>query len=539
MMGRRTPAWALLAAAAAAVSSIAVVASPATATTSSCGTNSNSGSAQQIGEYPAIQAAQSALHFVCSFTNAAAPASNEVSSKFTLHDFQNAQYHPGAARQLTSGAIAAGSKILTSTNAHFTAADVGHTVASVNADGTVKMVGVGSSAKPNIPANAFVASYQTANQVTLNIAIVTAVPAATLVKLDNSTARSVSDASVTSGCVVTSNTAFFMPSDTGKSIGGGGIPDYRTMTYNSPTQATASGAGCTAGSNQTINIGETQQVTTARQVGDATQSTSLITSATAKFAASDIGLAVAGTGIPANAYITAVAVSGANTTATVTPAMTANGTAHAITIGVASVTAPLSGSVVSDVGAALDLSPALVPGSNACALNKPEGFMIQGAWNNPGNFQTVADPGIALPVFGPAPTSGKIIAQLIFRTSAVDFSGFVMESPAAGDALKPVPHYDVTFPLLPTALGKCPAPNTVPVAINFHLTGAAQSQLRVPQGVGRPGSGQVRGLAPNPGGALVTTAVLKSDDATVPKNWSFTATCTMAATPVIDTHCGY
>ncbi|MCU1352315.1 MAG: hypothetical protein JWM05_1524 [Acidimicrobiales bacterium] len=535
-MHKHKPICAVFAAVFVAFAAIATTSSPSGATSSTCGTNSNSGPAQQIGEFPAIQTSQSALRFSCTFFNSATPALNELSTKFTLHDFQNAAYHPGAARQFT-GSMAAGSKVLNAVGSHFTAADIGHTVSSVLPDGSVKLVGTGATAKPNIPARAFIAAFTNPTQVTLNIAAVTAVPAGTIVKLDNGRARSFVDATVTAGCVITSPTAFFSPADNGTSISGTAIPDYKTLTYNSVSQVTVTGASCTAGSNQTITIGALTPTTVTRQVGDATQTTSVITSVAAKFAASDVGLPVFGAGIPTGpTYITAVNP-GANT-ATVTPAITANASPHSVVIGVPSVTAPVNGSAVAEIRTILDLNPVLVSGSNSCALNKPEGLSLQGTWNNPYNFQTVADDGVAIPFIGLPPASAKVIGQLVFRTSSVDFAGYIVESPAAGDALKPVPHFDIVFPSTPISSAACPAPNHVNVVSSFTINGIAQSQSRVPSGVGRPYSSQLRFLLPNPGAALVTTAVLKSDDTNAPKNWSFTGTCTMAVPPVPDFHCG-
>ncbi|MCU1354167.1 MAG: hypothetical protein JWM05_3376 [Acidimicrobiales bacterium] len=541
-MGRRKPFWALLAAGVTAAASIAVMSAstPAGAFSSTCGTGATAPTnANQIGEFPAIQASQSSLHFACSFYNG---ASNEVASNFTFHDYQNAVWHNGGARKVTLAAAASGATTIVATSGVFLTTDVNHPISALGVTTTTNV----------IPARAFIKTRTDATHAVLNIPLSAAVPVGTVAKIDNSSARSVasgktaaSNASWTA-TTVTCSACNFTAADTNQSVAGTGIPDYKKITFVNATTATIQGGGATACTPSptvdcTVTIGgSTNFPTSTRQVGDATNTATVITSASANFAASDIGLSVSlPTGVapalPATLYVASVS---GNTATVAGGTMTANAAAHIMVIGTPSVTAPTNGNAVADIGTILDLNPALVAGSNACTLNKPEGISLQGTWNNPGSFQTVADPGVALPFLGAAPASGKLIGQIVFRTSAVDFGAYVQESAAAGDAAKPVKHYDVVFPLVPTALGKCPSPNTVNVTSSFHIVGVAQSQSIVPAGTGKPSSAALRVLTGNNGVAAATTAVMQSNTA-APANWSFTNTCTMAAAPASSFNCGY
>ena len=507
-MSRRKPVRALLIAAAATTALLGMSGIPASAnpTLGNCITQ----------EFPAIQASQSAVRTSGLFNNSATPSSNQVSSNFTLHDFQNAAYHQGSARKVTlTAATPIGGTVLTASAGNFTIADVNHPVSALSGTNT-----------PVVPARAFIAS-QTATTATMNVAAAVAIPIGTVVLIDNDTARTVKDAVFNGTSTVTSATARFLAADVGKTISATNIGEYKTITaVASLTSATMSATAVT-GTAQVVSIGGSTSVRSTRSVIDGTQNTTTITSATAAFNSSDIGNAVFGTGIPVGARITATPSA---TTATVTPLMTANATPHNIVIGIPSVTAPTNGSTGLSLGTILDLNPALVAGQNACTLNKPEGLSINGTWQNPGSFVTSVTPS-----FNVQP-SGQTIAQILFRTSVITFSAWIIQVPT--DVTKPVPHYDVAFPSLPTAIAACPAPNAVNIASSFQIPAGTSYQSSLPTGVGRPSSAQFRYLGPNGGVSASTTAVFKSNVATVPKNWSFTSTCVMAALPVSNFQCG-
>src|SRR4051812_43235251 len=107
---------AVLLTAALALAMVAIPAAPAGAVVSGCTPTANgSGAAvpgSEIGEYPATPSGQSFLKVACTFTASA------LSAKFTLHDFQNAFYHQGEARNVvTASSTAVGGSNVTLTAA--------------------------------------------------------------------------------------------------------------------------------------------------------------------------------------------------------------------------------------------------------------------------------------------------------------------------------------------------------------------------------------------------------------------------------------
>jgi len=485
---------------------VPILAAPAGATTA----------CPEIGEYPAIQAAQSNLRVACNFDNPSG-----LSSNFTIHDFQNAVWHNGAARLVTTtAATAVGGTVVTAAAGHFSAADVDHVISGTG-----------------IPSRAFIAAV-TATTATLNIpvcgpvsatcTIAGPVPVGAVLNIENSRARTVKDGVTTAGgTTITSATAKFAAGDVGKSISGSTIPDGKVIATvpNATTVTIASGVGVTAGTAQVLTIGGTIENTTTRQVGDATSTATTITSAAAKFSATDdVGLAVSGAGITGVKYI--ASVSGNVATLAGAGTVTANAVAHVVVIGNPTATAPKDGDAVAQLASILDLSPTLVAGSNACSLNKPEGFTIQGAWHNPGTFAAATFP------------AGALIAQIQFNTAVIAFYGYVAQTPAGvvGDP-QATAHYDVLFPSLPTALAKCPPPNAVPVGLSLGLMATTASQSGVKTGVGKPNTAAVRVLRQNNGASLTTTGYMKSN-AAAPANWSFSQNCVMANPIVVDFHCG-
>jgi len=375
------------------------------------------------------------------------------------------------------------------------------------------------------------------------------------VKVDNSTGRSIGSGKTNPNVIswtattITSTVAgLWSAADTGKSVTATGIPDYKTVTYVNPTTLTINGGGATPCTPSmvapqvdcSITIGSSTMTSTTRQVMDAkTTAPNAVSSVAAKFVATDVGLPIVGANIPVGAVI--ATITGGGTGVTVLPAtVTTNAVGHQAVIGAPSITAPLNGVAVADSATIIDLNPALVGGSNACSLNKPEGIDIQATWNNPGSFQTAATPGVAFAFALTPPATAKTIGQLMFRTSATEFGAYVVETPAAGDAAKAVAHYDVVFPSVPTGIGACPAAAGTPnITSSFHIVGVAQSQAILPTGTGKPSSAALRVLLPNGGVAASTSAQVKSDNATAPKNWTFTNTCTMAAAPASNFQCGY
>ena len=486
-----------------------------------------------IAQFPAFQAAQSGLRFSCLFANGGSAATNEVSGTFTFHDFQNAEYHQGAARTVTvTTAAIAGSGAITASAGHFGAGDLNHPVSGTG-----------------VPARAFIKAV-TATTITLNIAHL-AIPVNTVLKIENSDARTVDNiVTVAGSTTVTSATANFKTSDIGKSILASTLAPGSTITaVATPTGGTSAtvslgalastGTGYPVGCNPnpplpTCNppvatIGHTQAQSTTRSVTDATNTTTTITSAAAVWRTGDIGLKVSGVGIPATAYI----VSFAGNVATIGGGtMTASATPKNIVVGQPGATAPTDGSAVVQMISEFDLNPAQAGGSNNCGSAIPESFVQQGTWRNPGSYLTAG-------VLGSQPAAGQSIAQIAFTSSVLTVGVYIQLMPAGvvGDP-QAAAHYDLVFPFLAASYAMCPPPNAVKMALSVQLLPASSSQGLLAAGIGRPYSLHVRSLTANSVG--IKTATLKSNTATLPKNWTIAKSCTIpAANAAISFSCGY
>ncbi len=473
-----------------------------------------------FAQFPAIQASQSALRFSCLFANGGSTATNEAPTSFTFHDYQNAEYHQGAARTVkVSTAAAAGTGAIAAATGHLSAADVNRPVSGTG-----------------IPARAFIKAI-TATSLTLNVAHL-AVPLNTVLKIENTDARTVADIVTVAGSkTVTSATANFKSSDVGKSITASTVAEGATITaVTTPTGGTtatmslnalaSTGAGYPAGCTTapplpTCNppvatIGHTQTQSTTRSVADATNTATTITSAGAAWRSSDIGLKVAGAGIPATAYVASYA---GNVATIAGGAMTVSTVARNVVIGEPSATAPLDGEVVVQMQTAIDLNPAFAGGADNCASGVPEGYTQQGTWRNPGSYLTAG-------ILGSQPAAGQSIAQIVFTNSAVKVAAYLQKvgTGVAGDPQAAI-HYDLVFPFLPAGYAMCPAPSAVKMGLSIQVLAASASQGLLAPGIGRPYSAQVRALTPNSVG--VKAATIKSGTVTAPKNWSVSKTCTI------------
>ncbi len=141
--------------------------------------------------------------------------------------------------------------------------------------------------------------------------------------------RSVTDAVTTAtNNIITSATANFTQSDVGKTLVQSGNTNIAANTtivaVLSPTQAVMSNNSVAAGTAITAAIGYRSTSGTATTAIGSNQLTA------GTFTQADVGRAVSGTGIPANTVITAV--NSAGTTATISNAATAAGTAVALTV---------------------------------------------------------------------------------------------------------------------------------------------------------------------------------------------------------------
>ncbi|MDQ1495132.1 MAG: hypothetical protein QOG69_1615, partial [Actinomycetota bacterium] len=416
--------------------------------------------------FPNSPAGQSTLKVSCILTNATAGSS----AFYKTEDSSQAVWHVGAGRIVT-GNTTSGSKTITLTAGVVTSADINHGISGYSATAPLDLTLAGS----NLPAGAFIVSVASATSATLNLAA-TATGTAKKWTIENSDSRAVVDGHVTTASTtVTSATAHFCKvglagcgasnNDVGRTITGTDIPHQtKIASVTNATTAIMTKAATATSTTEQLTIGPAANQTTARFVHDThtTSGSTTVTSASAGFASWDTNLPVVGTNIPAGARI--VTVTNA-TTIVISAAATAATSAGSLTIGGPSATAPKNGDTAMNLGAELDLNPALVAGSDACARNTPEGFNITGAWQNPGSY-------IAAQLGTPTDASltRPTIAQFAVPTSVITFAGYVMQMPASSGDTNTAAHYDVVFPLLPTSLAVCPA-GAADVASTFEFIG--------------------------------------------------------------------
>jgi hypothetical protein len=521
----------LFVAAALAVASF-TIASPAGAVVNSCATPGSGG----ISMYPNTPAGQSSLQVSCTLTT----ATGATSQFYKTEDFPQAQWHFGAGRQVT-GNTTSGSPNIVLTVGHFSTNDVNHPISGFAASASLNGGATPAAAltASGLPAGVHIKTFTDATHAVLN-KNATGTFAGRKWTVENTTSRVVTDAATTSGSgTVTSATANFQPGDVGRTITGTNMAHGAKITARaSATSITVAPVATASGTAQQLSIGPATNLTTARTVHDAhtTSGSTTLTSASAGFVnASDKDLRITGPGIPVGAFISSVTNA---TTVVLSAAATATSATAALVIGQPSATAPANNDTALNLGAELDLNPALVAGSNPCAANTPEGFVITGAWLNPGSFLNGA--------FGSSTDSSfnkPVIGEFAVPTAVVTFGGFVEQVPAAtaGES-QPAAHYDIIFPLLPTGIAICPPPTgTAGVAASFEFLAVGHSQSQnLPTNVGPPASAQIRSLKDITTATVTSTAFLhiRANNTSTTDAFSFSKACTEQFPGISDFGCG-
>jgi hypothetical protein len=486
-----------------------------------------------MGHYPAWPGSQSYLRVACIFDHSTAGGGDFVSSTFTIHDFANAVWHNGAARTFAATA---------NTASTITVADCRGAGSWVNRS----ITGTGVPARTfvtSVAPNPCTGAAPVVGTLTVNK---TLTPGAVTgnVLVENSNVRSVTDATLSPVSPnITSASANFSTavnnSDNGLSISGTNIDNGYvggTLTVLSATTADIAGATITAGAAQTVTIGGTVETTTTRTINDGQfTATNQITSAAnaARFQLSDVGLRVSGTGITQPCYI-ATRNSGSLVTLTSACNDGSAGATKVITIGEPTRTAPLSTDTVLNQGVQLPLNPTLVAGSAPCTADQSAGFGIEGTWLNPGSFTGGT--------FATQPAGTKAIGEILFSTSVINYGAFIIEMPATTDPLIGGAHYNIVFPNVPTTLALCPSTPTSPglgFSIGVNATGV--SQAAIPNGTGRPATGQLRSTRATNAGSASTVFI--TDDINGPGvKWTgseFNRFCSVpTGPPVINFVCG-
>ncbi|MBU6329831.1 MAG: hypothetical protein KGR18_07785, partial [Acidobacteria bacterium] len=320
-----------------------------------------------------------------------------------------------------------------------------------------------------------------------------------------------------------------------------------------------------------ISVGADEIVSTTRTISLSSGSGFTIDAANGKisgpansFRASDLGLPVGGCGVNIFAdgsndkanppsvgqnYISNVSPNGSTITlaggvfpttyCTYNPANTPQQNAAAaaglnaaginVYIGLPSSSAPADGDVMSMVSSTLNLSPALVSGSDACNKNTYEGTTIMGQWYNPSKIGVSLTNGdsnqqsASIAFTGPLGISigaiaapSQTIGAIKYPTAVVSFWAFVTvrtQAETIGGKTFGANTTKISLPWVPTSLAMCAPGNGVTTGISseYLFGGTSLGTQSVPTGTGRP-STALRGLrAGITGGDVAYQAQLAND----------------------------
>jgi len=331
----------------------------------------------------------------------------------------------------------------------------------------------------------------------------------------NDIGRAVTDGATTAGSACVSSVKMnFKAADVGMGFSGGDIPDGAVISAipgtgcgTATTSAQLSCAGCvgaftgvTSASGQVFTLSPANPPTSSRYVTDGSSGANkILTSATAEFALSDVGMPVNFVPAIANvagARIASVAADGS--TATLAAPVNLAAGAKKFVIGLATKTAPATTDAIGTLAILLKVNPAVSPTSPPCAANKISGFQIPLLWRNPqgtvplatntgtGGYNTFVG-GTHLSGTQPAPTS---IAQFDFRTASTSFSGYLRQLYTTTTGVNGPSTYGVYYTFLPVSVGICPGTGD---AASWTFFGLSRKIVENPSFTGGGGGG-VRGI---------------------------------------------
>jgi hypothetical protein len=523
------------------VGSIFILAGPAGAA-SSCDESMN----------PAAGGNASGLIVACTFSSAG------VSTGLTIQDYADAQWHFGGARTVSVGVTRTGTapgtvsgsviKTCATNNTTAAVACFGSTAALGQSPGALQ-IGAGPGTDINhsvenpassatltgiaITPGSFVRSF-TGTSITLSKPVLTTgwpnclgtyasgcTSAPVKVLVSNDTGRQIDDGVTTSGSAcVSSVKANFKAGDVGMALSGGDLPDGATIsafpgtgcgTATTSVNLTCTGCGggfalVSSASAQVFSISPSTTPTSSRYVTDGTSTgTRLLSSASAHFAAGDVGLPIVF--VPPIATLAGARVGtitsggGSATIAGAGTAVIPSG-AKKFVIGQATKTAPATGDAIGSLSILLVVSPSVSPTSPPCAANKVSGFQIPLLWRNPqgtvvlatntgtGGYNTFTG-GTHLSGVSPAATS---IAQFDFRTASTSFSGYLRQNYTVTGTAQGASTYSVQYTFLPVSVGLCPGTGD---ATTWNFFGLSTKIAANPSFTGGGGGG-VRGIAAEP-----------------------------------------
>jgi len=460
----------------------------------------------QTSQNPNGASAQASLKVGCIVDLSATASQN--ANHIDVHDGTNATWHRGAAR--TASVTTAVSTTITFAAGTLFPADVRRPISGPGIAGGAFVRSLAPAACTTACTSAVLSAASTA------AATVTAT-------IEHTSSRTLLDASYTAGATstLTSATGTFIATDVNKSVSGGGFPaGSRISAFTNATTVvvTPGSTAAHATSDDVITLGEVQYTaaspstattytetwtremkrTPAPGTASCTGSTLTLAAAGGGTNVGDIGLKVrfvGATGLPSVGGPWKVTARPSTTTLTLSAVCAADAWTNVI-IGEAGADAPHDGAAFASLAASLNLDPTLVSTSDDCNMNTYEGFAVVGAWNNPGAFSVAG-------VVGGQPPD-RSIAQVIFPTSVISFAGYIVPKTVAEvPAHQPVPHYDFTFPSLPTSLAVCAivagvTTTKTAITLGFWSTTLTTAPF-LATGSGNPASPAVRQVGPATG----------------------------------------
>jgi hypothetical protein len=344
------------------------------------------------------------------------------------------------------------------------------------------------------------------------------------VLLSNDTGRAVTDGVTNAGSACVSSVVMnFKAADVGSGLSGGDLPDGSTISAfpgtgcgTATTSVNLVCTGCVGGftgvtshTAQVLTISPSKPPSSSRYVTDGTSTgTRVLSSATAEFAPSDVGMPIVFNppiATLSGARVGSIAADGS--TATIAGAGVANIPAGAkkFIVGFTTKTAPATGDSVGTLAILLQVNPQVSPTSPPCAANKISGFQIPLSWRNPQGTVALAanTPGAqgyntfvgGTHLSGSSPSTTSI-AQLDFRTASTSFSGYVRQNYTTTASVQGPSTYGVYYTFLPVGVGICPGTGT---ATSWTFFGLSKKIVENPSFTGGGGGG-TRGIKSEPQG---------------------------------------